>query len=211
MSYTYGSNAQDGAYHGRLSPVVEAPEADSLPSAPRSVPSEADLQEDGGWDDLYPFDPEAEQAKDDAFIDDDMPLEALLEIELPPPQLNLPGVPIAPSAAEVQQHNATHCNGTGPAPWCKRCIAGKGRDDGNSQPARDAELGEKIVELAYQFYSREGALVEGEARLATVLNAICTSTTSRFACHVRHIRQIHCRLVRRISTPISAPLCNLGI
>ena len=140
--------------------------------------------EDEDWGFLEPFDPEAEADREIVLLDDEMPLEALLEVSRPAPQPNLPGVPVGPSEEEKALHNATHC---GPAPCCTHCIAGKAREDGHySQIPRDIELGEKVVEMDYQFYSREGHLVEEESKLATTLTAYCMSTSSRFNIYVRH-------------------------
>ena len=125
--------------------------------------------ENEDWGFLEPFDPEAKTDREIVLLDDDMPLEALLEVSSPAPQPNLPGVPVGPSEEEKALHNATHC---GPAPWCTHCIAGKAQENGHySQIPRDIELGEKIVEMDYQFYSREGHLVEAEIKLATTLTA----------------------------------------
>ena len=68
-----------------------------------------------------------------------------------------------------------------------------------------------MVEIDYEFYSREGEQVEGRSKLVTVLNRICTSTLSRFACQVRtkgnfkgldeHTVTIFCQYLQRLHHP----------
>ena len=81
----------------------------------------------GGWGMFEPWDQDREQAKEDLLLDDDMPLEALTKSEVPPGDPNLLAKPIDPSADATEQHNCTHTNHSGPAPWCEHCIKGEGK------------------------------------------------------------------------------------
>ena len=109
------TTAEPASSHNILAPIVGAPEA-----APVGEENIQEKGKDEDWGFLERFDPEAEADPEIVLLDDDMPLEALLEVSSPAPQPNLPGVPVGPSEEEKALHNATHC---GSAPWCTHCIA----------------------------------------------------------------------------------------
>ena len=103
--------AESASSHNILAPIVGAPEAAPI--------GEVEIEEKGideDWGFLEPFDPEAEADPEIVLLDDDMPLEALLETASPAPQPNLLGVPIGPSEEEkhftmlrtADQHHGAH-------------------------------------------------------------------------------------------------------
>ena len=86
--------------------------------------------------------------------------------------------PLAEPASPTQEeerdsHNLHHAQF---ASWCNHCVATKAPDDPHKRKPKDAESHRKLLQIDYQFFGREGQLVEFESRLATALCGTDTST-----------------------------------
>ena len=117
--------SEGSATSQRLAPIAKAvPDMDHPSSGCLDGSSGEGEGVMAGWDMFEPWDQEAEQTKEDALLDDDMPLEALIQPPKPEPmEPNVLPTPVAPSPAEQELHNATHVRS---APWSKFCVQGKG-------------------------------------------------------------------------------------
>ena len=74
------------------------------------------------------------------------------------------------SEAERALHNATHAK---LEPWCEDCVKGRAKEDrherASASEAPDVARGENLVEMDFQFFSRQGVRVAEESRLCTLL------------------------------------------
>ncbi|CAE8742493.1 unnamed protein product, partial [Polarella glacialis] len=141
------------------------------PFAEEEQPHAQQEQEEEDWEFLRPFNPDEE---DDDGPEVDYPDDLLLSELLVPaaPAAEGLAVPTAPTEKERALHLLTHSDF---APWCSACVAGKAREDHHR---RSPAIGRRdnLVHIDYQFYSRDGQLVESEAKLATVLTAVDTDS-----------------------------------
>ncbi|CAE8609616.1 unnamed protein product, partial [Polarella glacialis] len=141
------------------------------PSAEEEQPHAQQEQEEEDWEFLRPFNPDEE---DDDGPEVDYPDDLLLSELLVPaaPAAEGLAVPTAPTEKERALHLLTHSDF---APWPSACVAGKAREDYHR---RSPAIGRRdnLVQIDYQFYSRDGQLVESEAKLATVLTAVDTDS-----------------------------------
>ncbi|CAE7253863.1 unnamed protein product, partial [Symbiodinium sp. CCMP2456] len=113
--------------------------------------------------------PAEESAPEDGSVDIDVDLDG--QPESPQPR-HLPA-PAAPTDDERALHNLTHADF---APWCRHCITGKAAESGHNRQVKNADAEVPVLQFDYQFFSREGQLVEEESRAATVLTATDTSS-----------------------------------
>ena len=143
-------------------------------AATGDVPAVPPSQEDH-WPELELFDPDKEaelQAIEEEEIPDEMSLEDLMARPHVPQQPVAPGVPVRPDPAEVELHNLHHAEF---AAWCPHCVSGRAPEDPHKrQPERDGDW--SLVQMDFQFFNREGQVVERESALATCLSAKCAST-----------------------------------
>ncbi|CAE8654540.1 unnamed protein product [Polarella glacialis] len=141
------------------------------PFAEEEQPHAQQEQEEEDWEFLRPFNPDEE---DDEGPEVDYPDDLLLSELLVPaaPAAEGLAVPTTPTEKERALHLLTHSDF---APWCSACVAGKAREDHHRRsPAIGRQ--DNVVQIDYQFYSRDGQLVESEAKLATVLTAVDTDS-----------------------------------
>ena len=111
--------------------------------------------------------PAEESTAEDGSVDVDLDGQP----ESPQPR-HLPA-PVAPTDDERALHNLTHADF---APWCRHCIAGKATESGHHRQVKNADAEVPVLQFDYQFFSRDGQLVEEESRAATVLTATDTSS-----------------------------------
>ncbi|CAE8681060.1 unnamed protein product, partial [Polarella glacialis] len=141
---------------------------------------------DDGWAHMEPFDQEAEEAHEEldaGALDDEMTLEELrAQVALPQEPQGIK-VPKEPTPAERERHNLLHLD---MAPWRETCVAAKGREAHHVRDKDPEDPTTPLVQIDYMFMSRDGALVEDESRLVTMLTGIATSSGWPLAVTVPH-------------------------
>lgn len=81
--------------------------------------------------------------------------------------------PPTPTDETRQLHELTHADF---APWCQHCVAGKTPEDKHVRTNKHEHAQISVIQIDYQFFSRDGELVEEESRSATVLTGVDTSS-----------------------------------
>ena len=89
-----------------------------------------------------------------------------VDVEPALPQPAALPVPDAPTDEQRAHHNLTHADF---APWCPHCVAGKAPDAQHRRQNKHEDPEVPVLQVDYQFFSRDGQLVEEESRTATVL------------------------------------------
>lgn len=74
--------------------------------------------------------------------------------------------PEIPTDEQRAKHELTHADF---AAWCPHCVAGKAPEDKHARKDKHEDQEVPVIQLDYQFFSRDGQLVEEESRAATVL------------------------------------------
>ena len=81
--------------------------------------------------------------------------------------------PPTPTDEARQLHELTHADF---APWCQHCAAGKAPEDKHVRTNKHEDAQIPVIQIDYQFFSRDGELVEEESRSATVLTGVDTAS-----------------------------------
>ena len=81
--------------------------------------------------------------------------------------------PEIPTDEQRAKHELTHADF---AAWCPHCVAGKAPEDKHARKDKHEDQEVPVIQLDYQFFSRDGQLVEEESRAATVLTGTDTSS-----------------------------------
>ena len=136
-------------------PYEDRPSA-AAASAAQLVAAVGDMESDVG---------DREIRADDASVDGEV-VEPTVE-----PQ-SLPQPP-TPTDEARQLHELTHADF---APWCQHCVAGKAPEDKHVRTNKHEDAQIPVIQIDYQFFSRDGELVEEESRSATVLTGVDTSS-----------------------------------
>lgn len=96
---------------------------------------------------------------------DGQPLDPIGPQPLPEPE--------TPTDEQRAKHDLTHADF---AAWCPHCVAGKAPEDKHARKDKHEDQEVPVIQLDYQFFSRDGELVEEESRAATVLTGTDTSS-----------------------------------
>ena len=112
----------------------------------------------------------------DPSSDADPQGDAVEEIDLDEPrespQARTLPVPDTPTLEQRALHNPTHAPY---APWCHHYVSGKAPESGHRRQNKHEDKEVPILQFDYQFFGRDGQLVEEESRAAT---ALCGTDTS---------------------------------
>ena len=152
-------------------PYTKQKQQGSMPKTDLMAPVNVDEQ---GWRHLRDFDPDEMEDEEEESLDQLTLEQRAQQGATGPRTLSSPQLP---SQEEQDRHNLTHADF---APWCRYCVMGKGKEDPHKRRSvsagSSADPDIPVIQVDYQFYSREGDQVQGEAKLATVCTAVdCSS------------------------------------
>ncbi|CAL1170450.1 unnamed protein product, partial [Cladocopium goreaui] len=136
-------------------PYEDRPSA-AAASAAQLVAAVGDMESDVG---------DREIRADDASVDGEVAEPTVEPQSLPQPP--------TPTDEARQLHELTHADF---ASWCQHCVAGKAPEDKHVRTNKHEDAQIPVIQIDYQFFSRDGELVEEESRSATVLTGVDTSS-----------------------------------
>ena len=120
-----------------------------------------------------PYSPSMQHSPSEFEPDQDAVEEIDLDGHRESPQARALAVPDTPTPEQRALHNLTHAQF---APWCHHCVSGKAPESGHHRQNKHDDAQVPILQFDYQFFGRDGQLVEEESRTATALTGTDTSS-----------------------------------